>query len=106
MKEMTIGRCLLRLVVLGTTGAILSMVLTPCSLAADAPKTAEKKITLRLATPAPPTVALGEIWGYLSDQINKKVGDKVHVEPYYSGSLYGERTSFQAALSGAIDIGT
>jgi len=63
-------------------------------------------LTLKLATSAAPSQAIAKAWTYLADRIKQKTGGKVVVQVYFSSSLFGERTAIEAALNGAVDIGT
>ena len=59
-----------------------------------------------VATSAAPTQAIAKAWVHLGEQIKQKTAGKVVVQPYFSNSLFGERTAIEAALNGAVDIGT
>jgi tripartite ATP-independent transporter DctP family solute receptor len=61
--------------------------------------------TLKLAHGATPQQAIGKGMNRFSELVASKSGGKVKVETFLSGSLYNERTSLEAVVNGAIDLG-
>lgn len=64
-----------------------------------------KPMTLKLAHGATPDQAVGMAMQRMADLIKEKSGGKVTVETHLAGSLYNERTSIEALINGAVDMG-
>jgi len=77
------------------------------SLAAVAPpaQAQGKPKVLKLAHGATQDQAVGMAFLKFADLVKQKSGGKLAIETHLAGSLYNERTSIEAVLNGAIDMG-
>ncbi len=64
-----------------------------------------QSITLKLAHGATPAMAVGKGMIRFAELVNSKSKGSVKVDLFLSGSLYNERTSLEAIVNGAIDLG-
>lgn len=64
-----------------------------------------QSITLKLAHGATPAMAVGKGMIRFAELVNSKSNGSVKVDLFLSGSLYNERTSLEAIVNGAIDLG-
>ncbi len=74
------------------------------SMAVSAPVLAQS-MTLKLAHGVTPAQSVGKGMIRFAELVASKSGGNVKIESHLSGSLYNERTSLEAIVNGAIDLG-